>query len=87
MMIKLKFFLLLSFLFVREFAMAQTNMFRGTPDHASYMQTNKKIVFAEESWKFNVEAPVRSTAVTSNQSVFLVPAMVTCLHLIKIRAN
>ena len=69
-MINLLFFILLSFLLVFGNVKAQTNMFRGTPEHTSSIQTNKNLVFAEESWKFNVEAPVRSTAVTSNQSVF-----------------
>jgi eukaryotic-like serine/threonine-protein kinase len=48
----------------------QVNMFRGTADHRSSYTTNSNIVFGEEAWKFNAEAPLRSTAVCNSNTVF-----------------
>lgn len=45
-------------------------MFRNTPDHASTLQTNNNSVFGDEAWKFNADAPIRSTAVCNKDLVF-----------------
>ena len=65
----MKFVFVFLFGLVAQNAFAQTAMFRGTPDHNSSCQTNKQIIFTDEAWSFNANAPVRSTAVASS-SIF-----------------
>jgi outer membrane protein assembly factor BamB len=49
---------------------AQVNMFRGTADHINSFTTKTNIVFGEESWKFNADAPIRSTVVCNKSTVY-----------------
>lgn len=45
-------------------------MFRNTPEHASSITSKNDFLFGDEAWKFNADAPVRSTAVCNGYTVF-----------------
>ncbi len=49
---------------------AQPNMFKGTADHLNSYGVNSNIVFGEQAWKFNANAPIRSTAVCDKNTVY-----------------
>ena len=48
----------------------QPAMFRGTATHTSSVISNSDFVFGNEAWKFNADAPIRSTAVCNSTTVF-----------------
>jgi hypothetical protein len=52
------------------YAQTQTNMFRGSALHTSSITSTKKIIFGEMTWTFNADAPIRTTAVCNNNSIF-----------------
>ena len=45
-------------------------MFRGTPEHNAVLTSNHDYNFADEAWKFNADAPIRSTTVFNNNTIF-----------------
>ncbi|HLG38468.1 MAG TPA: PQQ-binding-like beta-propeller repeat protein, partial [Chitinophagaceae bacterium] len=45
-------------------------MFRGNEKHDSYASTSHDLVFDTKAWRFNAEAPVRSTPLINNNSVY-----------------
>ena len=49
---------------------AQPVMFRQTAEHTSYISSKQDYIFGEQAWKFETEAPIRSTAVCSNNTVY-----------------
>lgn len=50
---------------------SQPSMFKGTPEHTSFINSKNNFVFADEAWQFNADAPIRSTAVCNNNTVFV----------------
>src|SRR5687768_10053251 len=46
------------------------SMFRGGADHQAAVKTPNKTLFSEEAWKFNANAPIRSSVAYSNDAVF-----------------
>jgi eukaryotic-like serine/threonine-protein kinase len=46
------------------------SMFRGGADHQAAVKTPNKTLFGEEAWKFNANAPIRSSVAYSNDAVF-----------------
>jgi len=61
--------LLLSFV-IASCAYAQTNMFRQTPEHNAVITSASDYNFADEAWVFNAGAPIRSTTVFNDNTVF-----------------
>lgn len=59
-----------SLLVCNAYSQTQPLMFRGSPQHTASMTSKNNFVFADEAWKFNVKAPVRSTAVCNNNNIF-----------------
>lgn len=49
---------------------SQSSMFRGGADHQASLQNAEKRIFGEEAWKFNSNAPIRSSVAYSNNSIF-----------------
>jgi outer membrane protein assembly factor BamB len=45
-------------------------MFRGTPEHTGSVTSKNNFVLGNESWRFNADAPIRSTAICNNNLVF-----------------
>lgn len=60
----------LAFVLSGNIASSQTAMFRETPGHTANYQTDRETIFTDEAWSFNAKAPVRSTAVASQSTVF-----------------
>jgi outer membrane protein assembly factor BamB len=49
---------------------SQTSMFRGSADHTAAVQMAGNGLFGEEAWKYNADAPIRSSVAYSNNSIF-----------------
>ena len=52
------------------FSQTPALMFRGTPDHTSAITSKNNFVFGDKAWQFDANAPLRSTAVCDNNTVF-----------------
>ncbi len=52
------------------FSQTPASMFRGTPDHTSAITSKNNFVFGDKAWQFDANAPLRSTAVYDNNTVF-----------------
>ena len=61
--------LLLSIIFI-QLSFSQVSMFRGSADHKGFVQTTQNKIFGEEAWKFNADAPIRSSVAYSNDAIF-----------------
>jgi outer membrane protein assembly factor BamB len=48
----------------------QTTMFRGLADHNYSMTSNSAMAFNSVAWKFNAEAPIRSTVAVGGNAIF-----------------
>src|SRR5438045_240119 len=69
------------------YAQSQTAMFRGTPQHTSSITSQNNFVFGDEVWKFNADAPIRSTAVCNSSTVFFGTSKGTFYALDKINGS
>lgn len=58
------------FLAFNAYSQTQPAMFRGTTQHTSAITSKSDYVLADELWKFNANAPIRSTTVCNNNAVF-----------------
>jgi outer membrane protein assembly factor BamB len=45
-------------------------MFRGTPDHTSFIDSKEKRLFTAENWMFNASSPIRSSAAYDQDHVY-----------------
>lgn len=62
-------FIMLLVVYVPVFS--QTNMFRGGADHRGAVQVAGNSLYGEEAWKYNADAPIRSSAAVSNDAVYV----------------
>ncbi len=61
---------ILFFLAFSTTAYSQVNMFRGNPEHNQNIKLGGDAVFAETAWKFDAAAPIRSTVVYDNNTIY-----------------
>src|SRR5262245_47218653 len=45
-------------------------MFRGNAAHDSYVSTSESLIYDSKAWRFDAGAPVRSSPLVSNSSVY-----------------
>src|SRR5688572_5785217 len=49
---------------------SQNSMFRGGADHKAAVSMKGNSVFGEEAWKYNANAPIRSSVAFSANAIF-----------------